>query len=346
MKKLLFVLLALTVIGSLATAQVTIGTWNRIGFIAYQKAGSADPVVKEQPGWGRIALQFSAKAERAGMAVEVTVAPGTTGQNSTSFGLGDYCKLWAKPFDGVELDLGNGVFDALRGKVGSGSPISIWSAGDEDTLFMRFKMARSMFVAITAVPNLYVGATVKGPTGGYGSSTLVKDAYGAMQVGAGYTIEGIGQARVQYVGDISTGVNEYVQAGFALIGVVPGLTADASGLFYIDSDTLSQNVIAAAVAYSANGIGAQARTKVKLATDALDLDAAFSGYLNYTMGQIVVGADLDLNSIAANGKKFSAVPRVAMNLPGGGNLVTGVQITKMLDGAGDITFGIPIVITY
>jgi hypothetical protein len=346
MKKLFVVLLALMVIGSFASAQVTIGTWNRIGFMAYQQTGSNDGVVKEHPGWGRIALQFSAKAERAGMAVEVTVAPGTTGVNSTNFNIGDYCKLWAKPVDGVEIDLGTGVFDALRGKVGGGSAISIWSAGDEDTLFMRFKMARSMFVAITAVPNLYVGATVKGPSGGYGSSIPAEDAYSAMQVGAGYTIEGIGLLRAQFVGDVSTGTGEYVQAGFALVGAVPGLTADATGTFYIDSDTTKQNVVAAAVAYSANGIGAQIRTKISLPKDSAELNMAFSGYGQYTIGQIVVGADIDLNSIAETGKKFSVVPRVALNLPGGGTLITGVQITKELDSAGDLTFGIPIVLTY
>lgn len=140
MKKLLIVLLALTVIGSFATAQVTIGTWNRIGTNFYRTYDNAsatfgneltNPVVSNQPGWGRIALQFSAKAEKAGMAAEVTI------NAAGSLGKGDYVKLWAKPFDGVELDFGTGVFDALRGKIGGGSPIAVeYTAGDEDGLFI------------------------------------------------------------------------------------------------------------------------------------------------------------------------------------------------------------------
>jgi len=347
MKKLLVVLLTLVVLGTLVTAQVTIGTWNRIGFIAYQQTGSADAVVKEQPGWGRIALQFSAKAEKAGMAVEITAAPGTTGVNSTNFNLGDYCKVWAKPFDGVEIDLGTGVFDSLRGKIGGGSSIAAaYSAGDEDALFMRFKMVRGMYAAFTGVPNLFVGAALKGPTGGYGSSALVKDVYNAIQIGAGYTIEGIGQVRAQYVGDSSTGVGEYAQVGFALIGVVPGLTADASAKFFIDSAATAQNVVAAAVQYSANGLTAQGRTQVKLPKDPAKLDAAISGYAQYSIQTYVVGADFDLNSILDTGKVLALTPRVSINLPGGGQLALGAQIKKPLDGTGDMTFGIPICLTY
>jgi hypothetical protein len=335
MKKLLVVLLALTVIGSFVTAaDVTIGTWNRIGFNLYDKNGDADATATEYPGWGRVGLSFAAKTDFAGMAVDVEAHPG-----ADNTAIGDTAKLYAMLLDSkLTVSVGKGYFDTLRGKIGGGSPVGLTDGGAEDDIFARFAIKRGVMTELKPIDAFFIGASFSQNA----TTSLADDTYKAIQVGAGYTLEGIGLVRAQYIGN--TGTDAAVQAAFAFTGV-EGLTVDAGAKFFIDADTASQNFISAAAKYSKDALGLMARTKVKLATDAADLDVGFGGYVTYKIDSIVIGADVGFPTIADNAKLVKVTPYAQLNLEGGGLIMAGFQAQIGLDGQ-DLHFGIPLVIQF
>jgi len=336
MKKLIVVLLALTVIGTLAfAADVTIGTWNRLGFMLYQQASTAnaDATTSMYPGWGRVGLSFAAKADNFGMAADIN-------PNTTSVGLGDTCKLYANLLDGkLTISIGKGNFDTLRGKIGGGSAVGIVNGGDEDAIFARFAIAGGVITEIKPVDGLYIAAAFSDKNG------LASTTYRDIQAGFGYTIEGIGLIRAQFIGGYTD--TRAVQAAFALTAV-EGLTVDAGAKFYLGGDdTTNQHFASVAVKYSKDALGAMARTKVLLPKDPAKLDMSVGAYLNYKVAdEIVLGADFGLDTIAETGKTFAATPYFQYNVAGGGTINLGVQLQADLDGAKTFTYGIPLVFTF
>jgi hypothetical protein len=334
MKKLFVVLLALMVIGSYVTAaDVTIGTWSRLGFMLYQQAGSADATATAYPSWGRVGLSFSAKTDLFGMAADVNASP-------SSVGLGDTAKLYVKLFDKmVTISAGKGYFDTLRGKIGGAQSVGLCDGGGEDDIFARFSISKGLMTELS-VSGLYVGAAFS-----ENATTKASYTYRDIQVGAGYTIEGIGLVRAQFIGGYVD--TRAVQAAFAFTGV-QGLTVDAGAKFYLGGDeTTNQNFASVAAKYSKDALGAMVRTKVLLPKDPKKLDMSFGANVNYkVMDGIVLGADFGLSSILETGKVFKATPYVQHNPAGGGTLQLGFQMQMGLDGAKTFTYGIPLVLTF
>jgi len=159
MKKLLIVLLALTVIGSFATAQVTLSTWNRIGMKLYEKVGAADANTAGTPSWGRTTLSFAAKADFFGIAGDIQAQPGT------GLSLGDNSKIYAKLFNKmVTLTMGQSYFDNLRGKFGGAQSVGVMWGGGEDDIFARFQVkAGGIMVEVAPMDGLYMGVDVIRP---------------------------------------------------------------------------------------------------------------------------------------------------------------------------------------
>lgn len=340
MKKLLFVLLALTVIGSLASAQVTMGTWNRIGMNLYKSSTATGAVAQtqDQPSWGRDCIQFAAKADFFGINCDAEFHP-----ESGQVAIGDNAKIYAKLFDKkVTISFGKGYFDNLRGKMGGAQSVGTMWGGDEDAIFQRFTLrAGGVMLELAPVDGLYIGVDVVGPNSS--SAQAASITYRDINVGAGYTIPDVGLVRAQF---ISSGyANQAIQAAFAFTGVA-GLTVDAGAKFFI-TKTTAQNFASVAVKYSKDALGAMARTKVLLPNDPAKLDVSLGANVNYKVADtIVLGADLGLNSILATGKLVAATPYLQYNAPGGGTIQAGVLIQATLDGTSVITYGIPVVFTF
>ncbi len=335
MKKLLVVLLALAVIASFASAaDVTIGTWNRLGFMLYEQASTtgADATTSLYPGWGRNALNFGAKADNFGMAVDIQA-------NSGGLSIGDSCKLYANLLDGkVTISIGKGNFDTLRGKIGGGSAAGLTEGGGEDDIFARFNPNYGVMTEIKPVDGLYIGAS-------FSDKAKASVTYRDIQVGAGYTIEGIGLIRAQFIGGyIDT---RAVQAAFAFTGV-EGLTVDAGAKFYLGGDdATAQNFASVAAKYGKDAFNVMARTKVLLPKDPAKLDMSFGANVNYKVADaIVLGADFGLTSIAETGKTVKITPYMDYNVAGGGTISLGCQLQAGLDGAKTFTYGIPLVFTF
>jgi len=136
--------------------------------------------------------------------------------------------IWAKPLgnDMITVYAGNFVVDTLRGKIGSindgfeyftlrkannkAGGLFTW---EKDQIFTRLGKNVGLGFGLTSSPvdGLFLGLAVDGPglwfdeNGLFAESTATQDftakhAYRSIQVSAGYELDGIGLARVQYVG--------------------------------------------------------------------------------------------------------------------------------------------------
>jgi hypothetical protein len=334
MKKLLVVLLTLTVIGSLAFAEVTLSSWNRMGFMLYQAQGDVN-AANELPSWGRNGISFSGKSDNMGIALDLNA------RNATGFEIGDNGKIYAKLANGIiTVSVGKSNFDNLRGKIGGASEIA-WgfsgsTTGDEDTIFKRLNIAKGIALELAPVAGLYAAATVSQATNG-----TADNAYEAAQIAAGYTIEGIGLIRAQFIGALD---DPSAQAAFALTAV-EGLTVDVGARFYFEDGTASQNVISGAVKYGKDALNAMVRGAVRLENSdaALDLDLGVGGYVNYKVSDtLIVGVDVAFPTIADNAKKVDAVPYVKLPLAGG-FIMAGFAAEVGLDDQ-DFKWGVPVML--
>ncbi|MDR0487363.1 MAG: hypothetical protein LBG91_03860 [Treponema sp.] len=139
-------------------------------------------------------------------------------------GIEDYLQAWWKPLPWLRFDAGRFLDDRLRGKIndmderGNANTVRMY---DGDAIFTRFRTHRSFgqagFMISSTIPeNLFVAAMIYdlSPFTASSSSTTASalfdahpdyvadntNAYWRIQAAAGYTIENIGLARVQYVG--------------------------------------------------------------------------------------------------------------------------------------------------
>jgi hypothetical protein len=133
-------------------------------------------------------------------------------------------KVWIKPVDWFKITLGSFEEDDLRYKIGTtGSGFGNYelyirgSARDENVLFHRFKSSGfGTHLTLTPIENLYIGAAF-GSVGNARSFTALSEngavnVFKNIQVGAGYTIPGIGFARLQYIGERPF-LNEGIRSG-------------------------------------------------------------------------------------------------------------------------------------
>jgi hypothetical protein len=140
-------------------------------------------------------------------------------------------KVWAQPLDWLKITLGRFEEDNLRFKIGaSGSGFGNYevyirkSQHDENAVFSRFKSKGfGAHITLTPLEGLYIGAAFGSVTNvrsftalsENGALNILKNA----QAGIGYTIPGIGLARLQWIGeypfmsyrDLSIGVDNEFQ---------------------------------------------------------------------------------------------------------------------------------------
>jgi hypothetical protein len=196
MKKALAILMTLALVASAATAEITWGAWGRGVFVAAQSNGTDTTAVTEA-SWGgnpRIGFGINGSSDNMGFHVDLT-------GDVAAVGIGDNAKIWWKANDMFKVEIGKVQFDALRGKIGDQSfarYIASFNYG-EDQIFSRFYPGCGAVVEVTPAEGDVLAASVDPSS----TATKAETVYQKIQVGAGYTIAGVGQIRAQYIGNVN-----------------------------------------------------------------------------------------------------------------------------------------------
>ena len=199
MKKIVGTIAAIALAASSAFAGVGIGSWGRAIWAPVQ--GDGDKVTSwEGISWGgaksRVGISVHGESENVGFNLDMNGDGGV--------GLGDLAQFWAKPFSWLEVKIGQTQDDTGRGNAAYG--IFNWKRmgggkTGEDVTFTRFgngngQQAQGAIVKITPIENLWIIAAFNVQDDKDAKATFVNNA----QYGAGYTIDGIGSIRAQYIG--------------------------------------------------------------------------------------------------------------------------------------------------
>ena len=199
MKKIVGTIAAIALAASSAFAGVGIGSWGRAIWAPVQ--GDGDKVTSwEGISWGgaksRVGISVHGESENVGFNLDMNGDGGV--------GLGDLAQFWAKPFSWLEVKIGQTQDDTGRGNAAYG--IFNWKRmgggfTGEDVTFTRFGngtggQAQGAIVKITPIENLWIIAAFNVQDDKDAKATFVNNA----QYGAGYTIDGIGSIRAQYIG--------------------------------------------------------------------------------------------------------------------------------------------------
>lgn len=228
MQPRLLCLLAWTLLGVSAFAQesptIGLGAWGRAVWA---------PVVGTTDGWSeflgtswagnpRIGFNVHGDSQTIGFHADVNVDGGT-------ITAGDQQYVWARPLDQVTIYAGKYWYDGLRGNApdfGSSQflPAFDWAGND-----LTFKRARTdgtnVVVTVQPFEGLQTFINVQG--GARTQQNLLK----SLQYGAGYTVPGWGQLKLQYIGDENLTREAHQVNGALRLIAVPGLTLDA-GVYY------------------------------------------------------------------------------------------------------------------
>jgi hypothetical protein len=140
MKKLLIVLLALTVVGVLAfaddaaapAAKLSVGGWGR-AYVSPITSNGTDQTITAGPGWAngaRVGVSFDGSSANFGFDWN----PGVSGNAMSP--VCDIAKIWAKVSPMLTIQVGKIEGDVLRGKLGDTGDV-LATTGNDD-IFKRF----------------------------------------------------------------------------------------------------------------------------------------------------------------------------------------------------------------
>jgi hypothetical protein len=360
MKKLLIVLLALSVLGIFAVAQdapaasLSVGAWGRGYYYPYANDGVNDAFVAAGPSWGsgygaRVGVSFTGTSENVGFAWN----PGVDG--STMNPVCDNALIWVKLNPMVKVVIGMAQEDALRGKLGDFGD-ALGQAGN-DAIFQRFYPKAGMILELTPAEGLFIAAALDSSTvlvkADAGppvvvevDSDLVSDVYKAIQIGAGYTIANVGLARFQYIGTAVTGDKGMIQAAFNYTGMA-GLGLDVGVTYPLNSDT--QTWVALGARYSMDALSLALQSKNSF------MGKSGDKFCTQTMAQVeylvaapyAVGADAGINGMTPAGAKgsFDVMPYVKAGFDKG-FLKVGFAYMAGLDTGAKAKYAIPVELQY
>ena len=207
-KTLIAVAAAAALTATSAFAEITFGAWLRVLASPVAHNGEDAMVgVANSWGWGartaRININGTSEDGKAGFVM------GVYNDFESGLGDGDDAYLWVKPVDTVKVSVGK--FDSptngLRGDFTYGSwawlrPYN-WAYDGEGLTFDGI-WRKGMMLEADPIEGLHAFAVI--PM----SSTYKKaeDVYKNIQAGFGYTIEGVGKFKAQYIGDYSKNATE------------------------------------------------------------------------------------------------------------------------------------------
>jgi len=350
MKKALAILMIFALVASVAVAEISVGAWGR-GMFAFV-SDSEDTYTTNSTSWGdptwgaapRIGFTLAGNSDNVGVQADINVDGG-------SLNMGDNQYIWVKPMDMVKISLGNMYDDTLRGNAAFGSfdwlrPV-VGAGEGEDTTFSRLGMNRggqNFEVAIQPMDAFYAAVYLANVGSGFNSPNLAENLTKNMQIAAGYTIEGTGQIRAQFLqkGDNSedTGV---VEVAFKLT-MIENLYADFGFAMPLDTDVSGDyKKIAAYANYAVDA----AKIHFLAIYNLLEDDDSFNiaAGVDYDMGDgIGINADVRYYNDIWTGGEDARITFMAGASKGfsNGKIGAGVQVASM----GDTYWAIPVKMEY
>ncbi len=202
-KTLIAVAAAAALTATSAFAEITFGAWLRV--LASPVASTGEDIiagVENSWGWGartaRININGTSEDGKAGFVM------GVYNDFESGLGHGDDAYLWVKPVDTVKVSVGK--FDSptngLRGDFCYGSwnwlrPYN-WAFDGEGLTFDGI-WRQGMMLEADPMDGLHAFAVIPMSS----SYKSAEEVYRNSQVGFGYTIEGVGKLKAQFIGDYS-----------------------------------------------------------------------------------------------------------------------------------------------
>ncbi len=351
MKKALAILMVLALVGTAAFAEITIGGFGRGMFVV--SSDGNETYTSAETSWGatpRFGMSFAGKSDNVGFIIDINSDGGATP------GLGDNQQIWVKPIEMVTVRIGNIYDDTLRGNATFGTWDWLRGYGPnvgEDAIFTRLGTKRSnatdnFEISVKPVDAFFAAVYFSG-IGTPGAEDLSENLFDDVQIAAGYTIDGIGQAKAQlirYTAGLEVGntieiafdytgmENLFVSASFKMetndvvdptkaknINLYGKYTMDALTLHLANYDSIVDVVGETEVFY----------TIVAGADYALDGGIGISGEVSYA-GTTADGVDGTFTVFGGVNKGFS-----------NGGIGAGVEV--MNDGT-DTTWAIPVRLQY
>jgi hypothetical protein len=330
MKRFLVLLVVIAVLAVPALfADVKVGGWGRVYTqVSGSDVDGSDVLLDQKPGWNgagaRVRFDVLGSSDQIGFAVEVNTDIPAGNYYGGNIGLGDRILIWIKPIDMLKIEAGRvGTVDQLRGKFGSshGSGVAYHGNGDfQDNIFARTRVNSGIVFELAPVEGLNVIAALEIP-----DDTAMEDVVKQVQVGAGYTIEGIGTIRLQYIGEGMLLNAESVQVAFALTAV-EGLLVDL-GACFDTSDAEDPMFIAIGASYQINDA-------IKISTSdkiILDDDPIVSLFIegSYSLGAVSIVLDVAAD-LTQDAMQISVFPYALMGL-GNGKASLGFRVDMAID---------------
>ena len=215
MKKTLIAVAAAAALTTSAFAEVTFGGWGRAIRAPVASMGG-DAITFTSTSWGgdgRIGFGMDFTSENVDMHADFKLEDGNAAIN-------DQLKVVVRPIENLSISIGKLQDDTLRGDCCYGSWTWLrpnWLGGmleksykaeDEGLTFSRTIDLKGVAVKATPVEGLVILAGIPVAVNGYGDENIGNDgdarlaetAYKAAKVAFGYTIDGIGQIKAQFLG--------------------------------------------------------------------------------------------------------------------------------------------------
>jgi hypothetical protein len=225
MRKIVLIVTVLVVITGFVFAEDTTGiaisAWGRGLYIPLMGAGSTiqSTDIASWGGASRIYFSVQGKSPNAGFQVDINADGG-------AIAAGDQQKIWIKPMSMLTIQMGKLYDDTLRGSASYGA----WNwvryanmANGDDYVFTRVcsqnvDSSESNFeISLAPTDSLYFYGSVNHIIG---ANFNAGDSFGLGQYGAGYTIQGVGVLRAQFMG-MSVNPTTYglINAAFRLTAI-------------------------------------------------------------------------------------------------------------------------------
>ena len=215
MKKTLIAVAAAAALTTSAFAEVTFGGWGRAIWAPVASMGG-DAITFTSTSWGgdgRIGFGMDFTSENVDMHADFKLEDNKAEIN-------DQLKVVVRPIENLSISIGKLQDDTLRGDCCYGSwnwlrpnwlggmSGKSYKAEDEGLTFSRTIDLKGVAVKATPVEGLVILAGIPVAVNGYGDENIGNDgdnrlaetAYKAAKVGFGYTIDGIGQIKAQFLG--------------------------------------------------------------------------------------------------------------------------------------------------
>jgi len=329
----------MALVATAAFAQITVGGWGRIDFVALSSSGAegADLITNMGPGWGgkgRVGVKIDGNSDNIGFSSHFNTDP-TNG----NLGFGDHAKVYLRFNDMFMLTYGRAEDQTLRGKLGG---YTLIDSRDEDALFRRIYPGAGVILAVTPVDGFYFGASVD-----MADKTVTEDVFRAIQVGAGYTIDGIGFVRAQYIGEgfsqVNGGSPQCMEVAFQ-ITAVDGLNADIGATIALAENTA--HTVDLAASYKLDSLDFLFRTAMALGggADFALSQVTLSG--SYALDFASIGLEVGAyNLLVEDGMSLQFAPYIRKGY-GNGYFRAGMKGTLPLAENANFAWEIPLRIEY